>query len=469
MMSARILIADDDESMRWVLGKTFGPPDYHADAVASADDALLKLRESDYDALLMDIRMPGMSGLEALSQAKLLQPDLAVIIITAYGTMMTAIEAMKWGAYDYVTKPFDVEKLEMTVQRALKTRALARENMELRANLRQKYDLHNLVGSSEKMQQVYKAIGRVADKDVTVLIQGESGTGKELVARAIHYNSRRASRPFIPVNCVAIPENLLESEMFGHVKGAFTGATTSRSGKFEQAEGGTIFLDEVADIGLDLQGKLLRVLQEREIEPVGGEGARKIDVRVVAATNRDLEVHMREARFRDDLYYRLNVVPIELPPLRERREDIPELASYFVGRFADEMNVEPRMLEPATMDLLQSYHWPGNVRELQNLIKRIMVTQSDQTITPEQMALAMPRQAAETVPAGRTSWDELVGNDLELLEGRPKLYDRMLEKLERPLIKKVLEHCGGNQVRAAGMLGINRNTLHKKMKRLGLK
>jgi len=468
-MAPRILIADDDESMRWVLSKTFCPPEYLSDAVANAGDALQKLRESEYDALLMDIRMPGMSGLEALSQAKLLQGDLAVIIITAYGTMTTAIEAMKWGAYDYITKPFDVEKLELTVQRALKTRALARENKELRANLRRKYDLHNLVGSSETMQQVYKTIGRVADTDVTVLIQGESGTGKEMVARAIHYNGRRSSGSFVPVNCVAIPENLLESEMFGHVKGAFTGATANRVGKFEQAEGGTLFLDEVADIGLDLQGKLLRVLQEREIEPVGGEGAKKVNVRVIAATNRDLSEQLRRREFREDLFYRLNVVPIELPSLRERREDIPELVSYFVERFADEMNIGPRMLEPAAIDVLRSYDWPGNVRELENLVKRIMVTQSDQAITPEHIALAMPRQAVETVPALRSSWDEVVGHELQALKNQPNLYERLLEKLEKPLITKVLENCGGNQLKAAGVLGINRNTLHKKMKKLGLK
>ncbi len=466
-MPSRILIADDDESMRWVLSKAFAPPKYYSEAVGQADDALKKLRESSYDVLLMDIRMPGMSGLEALSQAKLLQPDLAVIIITAYGTMMTAIEAMKWGAYDYVTKPFDVEELELIVQKALKAQALARENMELRAGLRRKYDINNLIGGSEKMQEVYKAIGRVADKDVTVLVQGESGTGKEMVARAIHYNSHRASGPFVPVNCVAIPENLLESEMFGHVKGAFTGATASRTGKFEQAKGGTLFLDEVADIGLDLQGKLLRVLQEREIEPVGGQGVIKVDVRVIAATNRDLATELKQGRFREDLYYRLNVVPIELPPLRDRKEDIPELATYFVHRFAGEMNIEPRSIEPDAIELLQSYTWPGNVRELQNLIKRIMVMQPEQAITPEHVIRALPR--LNRTATTRASWDELVEQELGLMGDEAELYDRMLEKLERPLLKRVLERSQGNQVRAAEILGINRNTLHKKMKKLGLK
>ncbi|UCD57391.1 MAG: sigma-54-dependent Fis family transcriptional regulator [Candidatus Hydrogenedentota bacterium] len=468
-MRPSILIADDDESIRWVLSKTFGLPKYRSDAVATAEDALQRLRESRYDVLLVDVRLPEMSGLEALSQAKLLQPDLAVIVITAYGTMMTAIEAMKWGAYDYLTKPFDVEELELIVQKALKAQALARENMELRADLRRKYDIHNLVGSSEKMQQVYKAIGRVASKDVTVLIQGESGTGKEMVARAIHYNSRRASRPFVPVNCVAIPENLLESEMFGHLKGAFTGATASRTGKFEQAEGSTLFLDEVADIGLDLQGKLLRALQEHEIEPVGGEGSIKVDVRVIAASNRDLAAELREGRFREDLYYRLNVVPIALPPLRERKEDIHELGAYFVQRFADEMDVEPRAIEPAAIELLQSYDWPGNVRELENLVKRIMVMQSDRAITPEHVALALPMRTVENAPAFRASWDEIVERELRSLAGEPDLYDQLLKRLEKPLIMKVLERCGGNQLRAAEILGINRNTLRKKMRMLGLK
>ncbi len=468
-MSSKILIADDDQSMRFVLGKTFAPPTYESEAVADADAALERLRESHFDVVLMDIRMPGLSGLEALSQARLIQPDLAVIIITAYGTMMTAIEAMKWGAYDYVTKPFDVEELELIVQKALKAQALARENKELRANLHHKYDINNLVGSSEKMQEVYKAIGRVADKDVTVLIQGESGTGKEMVARAIHYNSRRASGSFVAVNCVAIPENLLESEMFGHVKGAFTGATSTRIGKFKQADGGTLFLDEVTDISLDLQGKLLRVLQEHEIEPVGGEKTVKVDVRVIAASNRDVQTELREGRFREDLYYRLNVVPIMMPPLRERTEDIPELAAYFIHKFAEEMKIGPRPIEPAALKKLQSYDWPGNVRELENLIKRIMIMQSDHAIAPEHITLALPIHRPGDNAEAPFSWDRLIEYELNSLGDAPELYNRLVEKLERPLIEKALERCRGNQVRAAEMLGINRNTLHKKMKELGLK
>jgi two-component system nitrogen regulation response regulator GlnG len=468
-MPPRILIADDDESMRWVLAKTFGSPKYETDTVASAEETLEKLSKSRYDALLMDIRMPGMSGLEALAQARLVQPDIAVIIITAYGTMTTAIEAMKSGAYDYVTKPFNVEELELIVQKALRAQELARENKELRANLRRKYDINNLVGSSEKMQEIYKAIGRVADKDVTVLIQGESGTGKEMVARAIHYNSRRASGPFVPVNCVAIPENLLESEMFGHVKGAFTGATSSRTGKFEQAKGGTLFLDEVADIGFDLQGKLLRVLQEQEMEPVGGSGVVKVDARVVAATNRDLAKELEEGRFREDLFYRLNVVPIVLPPLRERKEDIGELATYFVHRFAEEMDIASRTVESATIARLQTHDWPGNVRELENLIKRIMVMQSDQAITPEHIALAFPAQAPKREPVSQSSWQELIERELRSFRQDTGLYSHVAEQMERPLIAQVLARCDGNQLKAAKMLGINRNTLHKKMKALGLK
>jgi two-component system nitrogen regulation response regulator GlnG len=468
-MRPRILIADDDQSMRFVLGKTFAPPEYESDSVGDADEALQKLRESHYDVLLMDIRMPGMSGLEALSQAKLIQSDLAVIIITAYGTMMTAIEAMKWGAYDYVTKPFDVDELELIVQKALKAQTLMRENLELRANLRRKYDFNNLIGSSEKMQEVYKAIGRVADKDVTVLVQGESGTGKEMVARAIHYNSGRASRAFVAVNCVAIPENLLESELFGHVKGAFTGATTNRRGKFEQATGGTLFLDEITDIALELQGKLLRVLQEREIEPVGGEKTINVDARVIAATNRDIQTELRAGRFREDLYYRLNVVPIILPPLRDRSEDIPELTTYFVHRFGEEMNVEPRAIDPAAFERLQSYDWPGNVRELENLIKRIMIMRSDQTITPEHIMPALPNGIHQDKKLSQTCWDELIEQELSMPGDKTELYGILLEKLEKPLIEKVLKRCGGNQLRAAEMLGINRNTLHKKMKSLGLK
>ncbi len=468
-MPSRILIADDDESMRWVLSKAFGPPAYQSETVLNAGDALAKLGDAHYDVLLMDIRMPGMSGLEALSQAKLLQADLAVIIITAYGTMMTAIDAMKSGAYDYLTKPFDVDELELIVQKALKAQELARENKALRANLRRKYDINNLVGSSEKMQEVYKAIGRVADKDVTVLIQGESGTGKEMVASAIHFNSLRTSKAFIPINCVAIPENLLESEMFGHVKGAFTGAVSNRRGKFEQANGGTLFLDEVADIGPDLQGKLLRVLQEREIEPVGGSSTIKVDVRVIAATNRDFATELRAGRFREDLYYRLNVVPITLPPLRERKEDIPELATYFIQRFADDMKTPLRSIEPAAVELMQSYDWPGNVRELENLIKRIMVMQTDQAITPEHIGVALPISDSMEKSTYRATWDELVERELGSYAGQEDIYDLLLEKLEKPLLAQVLVRCEGNQLQAARVLGINRNTLYKKMKKLGLK
>jgi two-component system nitrogen regulation response regulator GlnG len=469
IMQPKIMIVDDDQSMRWVLTKAFGPPKYDCEVFEEADTALARLKESRFDVILMDIRMPGMSGLEALSQARLIQPDVAVIIITAYGTMMTAIEAMKWGAYDYVTKPFDIEALEMIVDRALKTQALARENRELKENLRSKYDINNIIGGSEKMQEVYKAIGRVADRDVTVLIQGESGTGKEMVARAIHYNGSRASGPFIPVNCMAIPENLLESEMFGHVKGAFTGATGNRAGKFEQAAGGTLFLDEVTDIGLDLQGKLLRALQEREIEPVGGNKTIKVDARVVAASNREIATELREGRFREDLFYRLNVVPILLPPLRERAEDIPELAIYFVHKFADEMQAEPPAIEPAAMELMQSFGWPGNVRELENLIKRMMVMHGGSAITPDQVTRALPPDAEPARGAAAPSWDDLVEQELRALQGRSGLHGLLTEKLEKPLIEKVLARCEGNQLRAAEMLGINRNTLHKKMKLLGLK
>lgn len=463
-----ILVADDEASLRLVLADALEDRGY---AVVTAETGLAALQiaaERPIDLAILDIRMPGLDGLQALQRLQHNSPELPVIVITAHGTMQTAIEAMKVGAYDYITKPFDLEQIGLTVDKALRARRLAQENKQLHATLQDTYELGNIVGNSEPMQQVFKTIGRIAGKDVTVLIQGESGTGKELVAKAIHFNSARAERPFVGVNCTAIPETLLESELFGHLKGAFTGAAHARSGKFQQAEGGTIFLDEIGDLSPELQVKLLRVLQEREVEPLGGDTPIPVDVRVITATNRRLDRAVTDGLFREDLFYRLNVVPIELPPLRERIEDVPALVEFFVSRFAREFNVPRRTMAAESLAMLRKYPWPGNVRELENLIRRVLVLEIESTITPEHLELALP-QPAPTQPAPDNWADGLVAESDRLrLNGETRVYRALLRMFERPLIEHALAQNRGNKVKTAEMLGINRNTLFKKIRELGL-
>ncbi len=470
--SATILIADDEASIRWVLARALADLGYRTIEAADGSAALDCLLSGRCDVALVDIKMPGCDGLTLLEHARHRGLTTPVIIMTAQTTMRNAIEAMKQGAFDYVTKPFDIEAIGALVQRALEAQRQARNLQRLEHEMRRRFELGvEIVGHSAPMQEVYKRIGRVAQSDVTVLIQGESGTGKELIAKAIHYHSPRWAGPFVPLNCSAVPRDLLESELFGYEKGAFTGATERRIGKFEAAAGGTLLLDEVGDMPLDLQAKVLRVLQEREFTRVGGNEVIRADCRILAATNRDLSRLVKQGAFREDLYFRLNVVPIRVCPLRERREDIPELVGYFLQKINAELGIRVSGIAPEAMELLLDYAWPGNVRELENALVRAAVLAPGRLLLPGDFALPLP--ASPPTPLGRdAALEDLVRCKLlewlereqKIAEGR--LYDAFLERVERPLLEVVLERTGGNQLKAAAILGINRNTLRKKITQL---
>ena len=467
---ARILVADDEPAMRWLLDRLLRQAGHAVTVVEDGQAALGAAAAEPVDLAFLDIRMPGLDGLEVLSRLRAQNPETAVIVMTAHGSVRAAVEAMQRGAYDYLAKPFDNDEVLLLVERALSAKALAREVVELRTGIQEVWEFGVLVGKSPRMQEVYKTIGRIAGTDVTVLLQGESGTGKEVVARAIHHYSRRAGKPFVAVSCAAIPPTLLEAELFGHERGAFTDAHQRRLGRFELAHGGTLYLDEVGDMGPELQPKLLRVLQEREFERIGGGEPIRVDVRVVAATNRDLETLIREGRFREDLYYRLNVVSLTLPPLRERREDVPFLVDHFLAKYAGELG--ERALSADALDRLLGYPWPGNVRELENVIQHAMVMAGGGVILPEHLPIA----AGPGAPRAREgTLEALIHQKLEeCVRGlgareSANLYELVLGLVERPLLMAVLRETGGNQLRAAALLGINRNTLRKKLRALGLK
>ncbi|MBI4012312.1 MAG: sigma-54-dependent Fis family transcriptional regulator [Candidatus Rokubacteria bacterium] len=467
---ARVLVADDEPGMRWLLDRLLRQAGHAVTVVEDGPAALAAAAAEPFDLAFLDIRMPGLDGLEVLSQLRARSPETAVIVMTAHGSVRSAVEAMQRGAYDYLAKPFDNDEVLLLVERALSAKALAREVVELRTGIQEVWEFGALVGKSPRMQEVYKTIGRLAGADVTVLLQGESGTGKEVVARAIHHYSRRAGKPFIAVSCAAIPPTLLEAELFGHERGAFTDAHQRRLGRFELAHGGTLYLDEVGDMGPELQPKLLRVLQEREFERIGGGEPIRVDVRVVAATNRDLEALIREGRFREDLYYRLNVVSLTLPPLRERREDVPSLVDHFLAKYAGELG--ERALSAEALDRLLGYPWPGNVRELENVIQHAMVMAGGGVILPEHLPIA---PAPGGPPAREGTLEALIHAKLEeCVRGlgareSANLYELVLGLVERPLLMAVLRETGGNQLRAAALLGINRNTLRKKLRALGLR
>src|SRR5438128_5205936 len=464
----KILVADDEESIRWVLERACAKDGHTVHAVASGREALVALRERAYDVALIDIKMPDVSGLDVLTRAREDRVDTPFIIMTAQNTMANAIEATKRGAYDYLTKPFNLDEVALLVGRAMELRHLTRDLERLRGELEQRNEL--VIGRTSAMQEVYKVIGRVAPTDATVLIQGETGTGKELLAKTIHHHSERRG-PFVALNCPGIPSELLESELFGYERGAFTGAVERRIGKFEAAAGGTLMLDEIADMPLALQAKLLRVLQEREFTRVGGREAIRADVRIIAATNQDLEAAVRAGRFREDLYFRLNVVRITVPPLRERRADVPELIDFFLGKVNRELGTALVGVSAEVRDLLLRHSWPGNVRELENALLRAAVLTGGRTLVPEDFALAgQPRQPAgdalpleEAVPPRLA---ELLAADATALPS--DLHALLISAVERPLIEAGLERAGGNQVKAAEMLGINRNTLRKKITELGI-
>ena len=392
----RILVADDEESMRWVLSKALRKKGFSVDLARDGSEALRLIKENPYEMAILDIKMPGINGLDLLDRIREQHQDLLVVIMTAEASMKNAVEAMKRGAYDYITKPFDLDVIDAIIEKVNRAREMTSQVTLLKEELKDRYQVEkNIIGNSAVMREVYKTIGKVAPSDITVLIEGESGTGKELVARAIHFNSRRIGKPFVAINCAAIPKELLESELFGFEKGAFTGAMERKIGKFEQANGGSIFLDEIGDMPLDLQSKILRVLQEKEITRTGGNQNIPVDVRIIAATNQNLEDRVRDKQFREDLYYRLNVVPINLAPLRERREDIPLLVDYFLKKSCAELDLPLRRCSPDTLRLLSRHSWPGNIRELENTIKRAVILCPDPLLTEADFpTLTAPR----TVP-----------------------------------------------------------------------
>ena len=443
-MTIRILIVDDERSMREFVSILLKKQGHDVDMADCAEAGFEKIDSENFDLVLTDLKMPGASGLDVLAYVKERDPSTQVILMTAYASHDTAIKAMKAGATDYVTKPFKVEELLVQVNKALEIRALERENFYLKQRLADRTGLNRLVGRSTPMRRVYDMIMRVAPTRTTVLITGESGTGKELVAKAIHENSDRSGREFVPVNCGAIPENLIESELFGHVKGAFTGAVSEKKGLFTVAHGGTIFLDEVGELPMSMQVKLLRVLQERSVKPVGALKEKPVNIRVVAATNRDLKEMVDAHEFREDLYYRLNVIQLMIPSLRERREDLPLLIQYFLQKYTDDLGKEIRGVERAAMDLLLSYPYDGNVRELENIIERAVTLEPGDMVTTE--SLPMHMQSGKNL----LQW----AGDLEIPEDGLDL-DAIVENLERNLITKALRRSRGVRKGAAKLLGIS--------------
>jgi two-component system nitrogen regulation response regulator GlnG len=469
MDQGKILVAEDEESLRFILKKALEDEGYWVQTAANGSAARQSLTASSFDVALLDIKLPDIDGLTVLKEIKDNGVDTAMIIMTAQNTMRNAIGAMKNGAFDYITKPFDLDEVLVLVKRAVDSRKLTRDFRELKEEVKKRFEPGvNIIGTSSSMQKVYKTIGQVVDTQATILIQGESGTGKELVAKTIHYNSPRWNQPFIAINCAAIPRDLLESELFGHERGAFTGALDRRIGKFELAEGGTLFLDEVGDIPLELQTKLLRVLQDREYGRVGGREILKANVRILAATNQDLEKAVREKRFREDLYFRLKVIPIYLPPLRERRGDLPLLIGYFIDKINREMGIQISGVSPEALRLLEEHPWPGNVRELENTLIRAAVLSSGPILFPKDFTLQ--NKHAPAIPdIDQLSLEEIIRHKLEDYFRRTEgvevdnLYSLVIERIERPLIELTLRKTRGNQIRAAQILGINRNTLRKKI------
>src|SRR5919109_1120967 len=469
MDRGKILIVEDEESLRRVLQRALEDEGYWVQSVATGHLAQWALSETDFDVSLIDIKLPDIDGLTVLKEINDGGVDTSAIIMTAQNTMRNAIGAMKNGAFDYITKPFDLDEVLVLVNRALESRRLSRDFRQLKEEVKKRFEPGvNMIGTSASMQKVYKTVGQVANTDATVLIQGETGTGKQLIAKTIHYNSPRWNKPFTTVNCAAVPRDLLESELFGHEKGSFTGALERRIGRFELAGEGTLFLDEVGDIPLELQTKLLTVLQEREYSRVGGKETLKADVRILAATNQDLERAVKEKRFREDLYFRLKVIPIYLPPLRERRGDIPLLISYFIDKINREMGIQISGVSPEAQKLLEEHSWPGNVRELENTLIRAAVLSSGPILFPKDFTL-QNKQVPTTLEVDQLSLEELIRHKLEdyfrRMEGVDvdNLYSLVIERIERPLIELTLKKTRGNQIRAAQILGINRNTLRKKI------
>jgi len=450
-MKSKVLIVDDDTSMCELLAEGLVQHGYEARWNASPHEALTQLAEHNFDVVLTDINMRDMSGLELCQKATEAHPELPVIVITAFGSMETAVQAIRAGAYDFITKPFDIDVVAIAIERAVKHGVLTREVQRLQRAVDESRRFDELLGASPAMKEVYDLLERVGESESTVLVSGESGTGKELVARALHRRSKRSTGPFVAINCAAMPEQLLESELFGHTKGAFTDARSARPGLFVQAKGGTIFLDEIGDMPVGLQPKLLRALQERTVRPVGGDTETPIDVRVVAASNRDLETAIEERKFREDLYYRINVIHVELPPLRARGADVILLATHYLQHFATQSQKDVRSLDPEAAEKLSAYAWPGNVRELANCMERAVALTRNESIGVADLPEKIRSYRTSHVLVAATDPTELVP----------------MEEVEKRYILRVLEAVGGNKTLAAQVLGLDRKTLYRKLDRYG--
>ena len=449
-----ILIVDDEvgarESLRMILKN-----EYEVSLAKNAEEAFLRIKENAPDVILLDIILPDLDGLKVLEIIKQNDPDAIVIMITATKTVKTAVEAMKLGAYDYVTKPFEVDELRLMISRSLSTQALEKEVQYLRKEVDKNFGFGNIIGKSEIMKEIFNIIRQIADSKSTVLIMGESGTGKELVSRAIHYISQRRNTPFVTINCAAIPETLIESELFGHEKGAFTNAIERKLGRFEIAHSGTLFLDEIGELSLATQAKILRFLEEREFNRVGGSKTIKVDVRLIAATNKDLTQMIKKGLFREDLYYRINVVPMVLPPLRERPEDIPLLLEHFIEKFSTENKKQLKGVSKEALEILKNYEWPGNVRELENLVERVVTLTSNSYIQPNELPFSLVN-----VPKMNGLKESILNGRVSLIEGE--------EKFEREIIEDALKRANYVQSHAAEMLGVSRRILKYKMDKFGI-
>ncbi|HYR43009.1 MAG TPA: sigma-54 dependent transcriptional regulator [Terriglobia bacterium] len=453
----QILVVDDEEDLRKAIVDILTLDGFDVEQAGSAEEAVEKLSQTAYDVLITDHNLPGKTGVELLEDSLVRYPEIIGIVITGYGTIETAVNAIKKGAYNYLTKPFKLVELPIMVRKGLKERHLRFENQYLRKQLDEKYGFHNIIGTGRSMKRIFELVNTIAGLSSTVLIQGETGTGKELIAKAIHFNSPRKDQKLVSINCGAIPENLLESELFGHVKGAFTGAVQTRIGRFEQANGGTIFLDEIGNMPVALQVKLLRVLQEREFERVGGNSTVKVDVRIIAATSSNLEQMVKEGTFREDLYYRLNVIPINLPPMRERREDVPLLVQRFIEHFCETHKLELKTVSTQVMKALMAYDWPGNVRQLENIVERMVaLTANRPAILPADLPGEIQnRESLNFVPL------------IEIPEEGIN-FQNVVTDMERELILQSLRKTNGNKKLAAKLLNLKRTTLIEKIKRIGL-
>jgi DNA-binding NtrC family response regulator len=452
----RILIADDEDVIRFVLHEALQKEGYEIEEAAHGEEAVLKVRNTSFDLVILDIKMPRMDGIEALKEIQKIDPGMPVVMITAYGNSKIAMQAVREGAYDYFNKPFDVNEIRIVIKRALERHRLQNQIERLETQLLQEYRFDRIIGTSPKIQEVFALINKVTTNDVTVLIGGESGTGKELVAQAIHYHSYRSKKPFVKVSCVAIPETLLESEMFGHERGAFTGAHQTKLGKFELAQAGTLFLDEIGDMPLSLQVKLLRVIQERELERIGGTKTIKMDIRLIASTNRNLAEAVKAQTFREDLYFRINVLPIYLPPLRERVDDIPLLVQHFIKYYNQKIGKNVKKVSDEVMKIFMDYPWPGNVRELENVIQRAIILSTGDAITPD--ILPPNLHVVPLIPELSHITEDF---SLPMLERIQIITD----KIEERMIRAALVKANLRRQETADLLGISRKSLHNKMQK----